>query len=258
MWGRYDPTYVPVAPGQVTQRGYVAEGRLYGARNEALAAKFDIGGGLPAALSVREPQYVAVTLPQVLDSRALVAWAIDAAGVPVGTTGSVVSSIAAVKDGPVLSMAGSDLWLTWREWPQLGAPTHALRGARLGASAALIDGTPDAPGRTLLPAGEARSGLAQPWLGNTRSALGWTEGGNTVRATFFDTSLLAAGLALPADATTLTIDDPAGVIGAPSRALVWAGDFDGGTTLVWLDNVQTSGSPSDRLEVVHLRPRLVQ
>lgn len=258
MWGRYDPTYVPAAPGLVTPRGYVAEGRLYGAQNEALAAKFDIGGGLPAALAVREPQYVAVALPQVLDSRALVAWAIDAAGLPVGTTGNVVSSTAAVKDAPVLSMAGNDLWLTWRELAQLGAPTHTLRVARLDTSAVLIDGTPDAPGRTLLPEGDARNGSAQAWLGSAQSVLGWTEGWNTVRATFFETSLLAAGLALPAGATTLIIDDPAGGVAAPSRALVWAGDFDGGTMLVWLENVQASGSPSDRLEVAHLRPRLVQ
>jgi hypothetical protein len=258
MWGRYDPTYVTVAPGLVNQRGYIAEGRLFGAQHQALSAKFDIGAGIPAALALREPQYIALALPQVLDARSLVAWAVDAGGVPLGTTGSIVSSTATVKDAPMLSAAGSDLWLTWREWPQLGAPANTPRAARLGAGAALLDGAPDAPGRALLPAGDARAPLAQPWIGRTQSMLGWIEGWNTVRATFFDTSLLAGGTALPTDAVTLSVDDPAGIAGAASRAVLWAGDFDGGTMIVWLDNVQTPGEASDRVQVVQLRPRLVQ
>lgn len=175
-----------------------------------------------------------------------------------GMAGNAVSSTAAVKTAPVLTLAGSDLWLTWREWPQLGAPTSELRAARLGAGAVLLDGTPDAPGRTLLPADDSRNSLAQSWLGSTRSVLGWTEGWDTVRATFFDTSLLATGAVLPADMTSLTVDRPGGGNGAASRNLLWAGDFDGGTMFLWLDNVQAPGAPSDRIEVVHLRPRLVQ
>ena len=258
MWGRYDTTNVSVGTGLSTQRGYMAEGRLFGAQHQTLSARFDIGAGLPAALAVREPEYIALASPQMLDTRSLVAWSIDASGVPVGTSGSTVSSTAAVKDTPVLTLAGSDLWLTWHERPQLGVPTTTLLAARLGAGGVLLDGTPDAPGRTLLPVGDPRIALAQPWLGGTQSVLGWTEGWDTVRATFFDTSLLGAGTAVSADVTTLSVDSPSGIVGAASRSVLWAGDFGGGTMLLWLDNGQSVGALSDSVQTMLLLPRLVQ
>ncbi len=199
-----------------------------------------------------------VTRPQVLLSQDLVAWAVDASGVPVSATPNVVSATANVKDAPVLHEAGSELWLTWRETPGLGQPGSSLRAARLGAGAVLLDGTPAAPGRVLLDGSDARAASASVWIGQAQSLIGWTEGWNTLRGARFDTALLAAGGTLPTEGGLLAVEEGSGAGFGPSRSLVAAGDFGGSTLALWLDNMQFPGTASDRVQAVRWLPRLAR
>jgi hypothetical protein len=256
-WGRFDPSLVQVSPGLVAPRGWVAEGRLYGAPGLPLAPRFELGAGQPAALAVRDDQYIAVNTSVLNGGGNLVAWAIDAAGSPVGTAPQTVSSIAGVKDAVRLHDTGSALWVSWAEQGLSFPANPTLYAARLGRDAVLLDGTPAAPGRVLLPAGDQRNQEAVVGIGATQSLLAWREGWNTLRATRFDSALLTGGGALPLDRIDLVPDALDGASGT-SRSPLFAGAFDGGLLVAWIDNNQTINTPSDRVMVSLLRPRLVQ
>ena len=257
-WGRYDTTYVPVAPGLVTQRGYVVEGRLYGADNAPLAPAFALSEGLPAAVGVRDDQFIVVPTQQVISAAVLRSWAVSAVdGVPVDPAGTVIDERLLARNAPTLQRVGDELWVSYGSYPEdtLGQPSPTITLARLGRNGVLLDGTPAAPGRALVGPDAAR-GWGVAGLGGASNVLTWVEGWNTVKGTFFDASVLAGTTGLPSTSSTLTVGDPLQASGGPSRSMLWAGPAGAGTMVVWLDNEQSAETPSDRVSATLILPRL--
>jgi hypothetical protein len=256
-WGRYDTSYVPVAPGLVTQRGYLAEARLFDAANAPIAPAVEVAGGLPAAVGLRDDQFMVVPTPQVSSALALpvrVLSAID--GQPVGTEATIIDGRLLGRTEPAFQTVGGELWLSFGSFdPAMTGPVApTLNLMRLGRDGALLDGTPAAPGRALVQ-NDALRGNGRLALGGTDNLLAWTEGWDGVRSTAFDARVLAGTAAMPAPSMTLVVGDPLHAIG-PSRALLWAGAAGGGLWVVWLDNAQSSATPSDRISATLQLPRL--
>jgi hypothetical protein len=253
-WGRYDTTYVPVGPGLVTQRGYVIEGRLFDAQQAPAAPRFELGSGLPASLALRDGQYIVVNRGQDEAVTTLSSWAVGADGVPVSLAPQTVSRTPLLKTGSKLQLAGGELWLSYSEWSgPVPVSAASVVVARLGRDGALLDGTPDAPGRILL-ASDAARGTGMLAIGASRSLLTWSEGWNAVRATLFDSGVLTGAAQLPSTFTAIAPDTLGGV-GGPSRTIVMAADTGPAMLVGWLDNEQSAATPSDRVMFSLFFPR---
>ena len=255
-WGRYDTTYVPLAPGLVTQRGYVIEGRLFNAQQLPVAPRFELGSGLPAAVAARDDQYIVINRGQDEAVTTLNSWAIGVGGVPVSLSPQTVSRTPWSKTSSRLQMAGGELWLSYSEWSgAVPMSAASVIVARLGRDGALLDGTPDAPGRVLLSNDTARGNYMLA-LGASRSLLAWSEGWNTVRATLFDNGALTGTSQLPSTFAAIAPDAPGGT-GGPSRSIVMAGDTGQALLVGWLDNEQSAATASDRVMFTLFFPRYV-
>jgi hypothetical protein len=256
-WGRYDTAYVPFAPGLVTQRGYVAEARLFDAANLPVASAVEVADGLPAAVGLRDDQFMVLPMPQVSSATALPVRVLSAVdGQPVGTAATLVDQRLLGRTEPVFQTVGNELWLSFGTFdPAVPGPVvPVITVMRLGRDGVLLDGTPVVPGRTLLQ-DDATRGNGRLALGGADNLLAWAAGWDSVQATAFDAGVLAGTAALPNAAIPLVVADPLHGIG-PSRALLWAGSAGGGLMVVWLDNEQTAASPSDRITASLRLPRL--
>lgn len=256
-WGRFDTTDVPVGPGLVTQRGYVTEARLFDAAGAALAASFEVANGLPASVGVLDDQFLVTTSPQVNSGTAVgvrAASAID--GLPVGSGAAVIDSRLLARTEPAFHRVGSELWLAWGSFdPNAAGPAApALTLARIGRDGVLLDGTPAAPGRVLVPA-DAIRGFGRVALGGTNHLLAWSEDWDRLRGVAFGADVLAGSAALPSAVLPLVVGDPLRAVG-PSRSLLWTGSAGNGLAVVWLDNQQSALTPSDRVMATLLLPRL--
>lgn len=255
-WGRFDTTYVPVGPGLVTQRGYVTEARLFDVANAPLAASLEVADGLPAAIGERDDQFMVTTMPQVNGGTALGVRAVSAVdGLPVGTAATAIDARLLARTEPAFHRVGTELWLAWGSYdPAAGTAAPSLTLARLGRDGALLDGTPAAPGRELVSTDAAR-GFGRVALGGASNLLAWTEGWDGLNGVPFDADVLTGSAPLSAQPMPLVVGDPLHAVG-PSRSLLWSGAAGNGLAVVWLDNLQSAGTPSDRVMATLMLPRL--
>lgn len=261
VWSRYDTTPVPSPRSLLEPRGYVAEGRLFDVRHQPMAARFEIASGiappfsgsLAQAAALREDEYVVLVAVRYPGGSLLQALAVGLNGVPAAGGAKVINSTIGSMNGVRLQAVGSECWASWSE---VGIGGTSITVARLGRGGVLLDGTPGSPGRLLVPAGDVRAAGVLT-LGATRSTLSWVEGWDTVRVVAFDTGLLAAGAPLPIDFTEVVAAGSDSAYPGPSRVALAGVEFDGGLLVSWLDNQQTSATPSDSVQATLLRPRLV-
>ncbi|MCB1998925.1 MAG: hypothetical protein H6933_06275 [Burkholderiaceae bacterium] len=260
-WGRYDTTYVPVGPGLVTQRGYVIEARLFGASHEPVAGPAELAGGLPAAVGLRDDQFMLIGAPQdggIATTLAVhVLSAVD--GLPTATSPVVVDERLRQRVAPAFQTVGSDLWLSCSNRDPAAPDAAALTAMRLGRDGVLLDGTTSAPGQVLVTGDASSKAGGQLALGDVDHLLSWVEGWNNVKAVNFRSPVLDGTAPLPTTVLPLSMGGEAGVAG-PSRHLLWSGAAGGapGSLLVaWLDNQQTASTPSDRIVATWRLPRVV-
>ncbi|MHC4941260.1 MAG: hypothetical protein ACYTHK_20210 [Planctomycetota bacterium] len=251
-WGRWDPTYVPVAPGLVRERGYVLEGRLFDAVHAPLAPSFELAEALPAAAEAREDQFIVLSTPQVSSAMTMRSWAIAADGMPVSVAGSLVDERLLGRTIPALHRADGELWLSYGSFDAdaLGPPEATITLARLGRDGVLLDGNPSAPGHELVQ-DDARRGLGTLGLRGNANVLAWREGYDDLQATLFDEDVLFGAAPLPASEYPLVVHVPPQGAG-PGRSLRWAGPAGTGLMVVWLE----TDTPSDRVMATLLLPRL--
>lgn len=260
-WSRYDPTSVELAPGLATSRGWVGEARLFGASNEPLSSPLAFDVDAPAALAHHLGRYVLVTAATrsaafgIAPTGTLSGWSIDENGVQTGP----VQPIAVwpyTLGGAALQSAGGQLWLSFQASgdPAAALQAPALRVARLGRDAALLDGTPFEPGRTLAAAGDPR-GLGRVAIGATTSELAWASGYDTLRSTGFPSLLLTGTAPLPETSEALLPESTAPT--RPSRSMLWAYETAGVKWMGWLDNEQSATVASDRIRATLIHPRYV-
>ncbi|MHC4451713.1 MAG: hypothetical protein ACYS0E_16510 [Planctomycetota bacterium] len=251
-WGRYDRTNVPVGPGLVRSRGYVLEGRLFDAANVPMAPSFELAEALPAAVEVREDQFIVIPTQQVMGETALQAWAVAGDGVPVSLAGNLIDERMLARIDLALHRADGELWLSYGSFDDdvLGPPEATITLARLGRDGVLLDGNPSAPGHELVQ-DDARRGVGTVGLGGNANVLAWREGYNALQATPFDEAVLVGAAPLPASEYPLLLHVPLQGAG-PGRSLRWAGPAGTGVMVVWLE----TDTPSDRVMATLLLPRL--
>ena len=256
-WGRYDTALVEVSPGLVTSRGYVIEGRVFGADQQPVAPRFELGSGLPASMARRADQFIIVDTSQHGAVSALSSWAVGTGdGLPVSPVPRAISTTASLKDWARLHAVGDTLWVSYAEWTNLaGPPVPSIVVARLGLDGALLDGTPAAPGHTLFQP-DAQRGLGLLGLGPERELLVW--GGSVygdLRTTVFDPTVLVGG-SLPSASLSLVVGNPLGGMVGPSRVPIWAGPAGNAMLIAWLENEGSVTTPSDRVVYAWMYPPL--
>jgi hypothetical protein len=240
--------------------GWVGEARLFGAADEPLAPPLSFDVDAPAALAHHLGRYVLVTAATLRDpndpnllTHTLSGWPVDESGAPAGAARPIATSRYELGGASLQSVDGQ-LWLAFRAAPDSAAALQspALRVARLDRDAALLDGTPDAPGIVLAPAFDPR-GNGQLAVGVSTSTLAWASGYDELQSTRFPSMLLTGSAPLPATSEPLV---PTGTAGTrPSRAMLWARESGGVTWLGWLDNEQSAVTPSDRIRATLIHPR---
>lgn len=247
-WGRFDTSYVEVAPGLVRQVGYVVEGRRFDAQQQAIGASVSLGAGIPSTVVAYDNQYLLTAEPQVSGATEVTVWALDAAGVPVAGTPVVVASSSTFKGEARLQASGGRLWLSFLEWtPQSVRSNQRLM--RLGHDGVLLDGTPAAPGRAL-DLGGVDSGLALA-LGSTRSALAWRSSYGGLSALQLDTASLTGTAPLPTQSTLIAAASPTGT--GDARHVIGGDECGAALCLFWLE--ESAAYTSDRVMVTRIYPR---
>jgi hypothetical protein len=260
-WSRYDSSQVEVVPGIVTARGWVGEARLFGTADEPLAPPLAFDIDSPRALAHHLGRYVLVTgatrrAPDGLTAtHTLTGWPIDEGGASAGPARAIATSPYELGEASLQSVDGQ-LWLAFAAAPDTAAALQspALRVARLDVHGSLLDGTPVAPGRVLAPAFDPR-GRGRLAIGASTSTLAWASGFDTLEATRFPTTLLTGTAPLPTTSDSLMPAETATT--RPARSMLWARDADGVAWLGWLDNEQSSATPSDRIRATLIHPRYV-